>query len=139
MERYNVSSSTIKSIGYDEDDKTLEIEFNDGSIYQYFQVPQKVMFNLMNSVTYGKFFYDQIRDKYAFSLIREKTIVNNDYAYGEPCVVCGKGGKFNKSSNTCDSCVDSIMGDYYKEALDASEELWGYTDGDGIYHKYYDD
>lgn len=39
MLRDPVSSSNIASIGYDPGSETLEIEFTNGSIYQYFNVP----------------------------------------------------------------------------------------------------
>ena len=39
MIRDPVSSSNIASIGYDSDSETLEIEFTNGSIYQYFNLP----------------------------------------------------------------------------------------------------
>lgn len=33
MERENVSSSNLASVGYDEENEILEIEFNHGGIY----------------------------------------------------------------------------------------------------------
>ena len=42
MERQSVSSSNLRSIGYDHSSSTLEVEFNNGSIYQYFDVPENV-------------------------------------------------------------------------------------------------
>ena len=36
MERIRVKSGTIRSIGYDESTKILEIEFQQGGIYRYF-------------------------------------------------------------------------------------------------------
>ncbi|MBT9614418.1 MAG: KTSC domain-containing protein, partial [Burkholderiales bacterium] len=38
MERKKVSSSKIRSIGYDERAQTLEVEFNNGSVMQYSRV-----------------------------------------------------------------------------------------------------
>lgn len=42
MERQYVSSSNIASIGYDASDMILEVEFLNGAIYQYYDVPQSV-------------------------------------------------------------------------------------------------
>lgn len=42
MNRTSVTSSNIASIGYDPSSLTLEVEFTDGSIYQYFDVPEAV-------------------------------------------------------------------------------------------------
>jgi hypothetical protein len=38
----NVESSHLKELKYDDDTKILEIEFNNGSKYQYFDVPKKI-------------------------------------------------------------------------------------------------
>ena len=38
MKREHVESSNIESIGYDVKTQTLEIEFLNGAIYQYFDV-----------------------------------------------------------------------------------------------------
>jgi hypothetical protein len=42
MNRQNVNSSNLASVGYDETSNTLEVEFNNGGIYQYFNVPESV-------------------------------------------------------------------------------------------------
>ena len=39
MDRQSVRSSNISSIGYDENNRILEIEFRHGGIYQYLNVP----------------------------------------------------------------------------------------------------
>ena len=40
MDRYSVASSNISAVGYDEQSETLEVEFLNGSIYQYYNVPE---------------------------------------------------------------------------------------------------
>ena len=42
MERERVTSSNIFSVGFDENSETLEIEFHDGSIYEYYGVPKSL-------------------------------------------------------------------------------------------------
>jgi len=42
MNRQPVTSSTVESVGFDDDSSTLEIAFHDGSVYQYFDVPRAV-------------------------------------------------------------------------------------------------
>ena len=42
MERKNVSSSNLKSVGYDSTTQTLEIEFLNGGLYQYSSVSESV-------------------------------------------------------------------------------------------------
>ena len=56
MNRTPVSSSNLSSVGYDEDTQVLEVEFNNGGIYQYFGVPAAVYEGLMNAVSHGQYF-----------------------------------------------------------------------------------
>ena len=55
MERQNVTSSDIASIGYDHDNMVLEIEFLSGTVYQYYDVPQSIYDGLMAADSHGKF------------------------------------------------------------------------------------
>lgn len=70
MERTRVSSSNIRSIGYDVQDETLEVEFGNGGIYQYFGVPQKIYERFMDALSKGRFFSTRIRDKFSTKKIR---------------------------------------------------------------------
>jgi hypothetical protein len=64
MHRIKVVSSDIASIGYDADILLLEIEFLSGGLYQYHGVPVVVYNAFMKAASYGKFFYQNIRDVY---------------------------------------------------------------------------
>ncbi|SEN89859.1 KTSC domain-containing protein [Flavobacterium sp. CF108] len=64
MEREFVKSSNISSIGYDDKNQILEIEFNHGGIYQYFDVPEYIYDQLMSANSKGSYFSSQIRDSY---------------------------------------------------------------------------
>ncbi|MCC4766197.1 KTSC domain-containing protein [Methanosarcina sp. DH1] len=64
MERTEVSSSNIESIGYDESKKVLEIEFKKGNIYQYQGVPDNIFQNLLHASSHGKYFNAHIKDRY---------------------------------------------------------------------------
>ncbi len=55
MERQYVSSSNIASIGYDASDMILEVEFLNGAIYQYYDVPQSVYDGLMFASSHGSY------------------------------------------------------------------------------------
>ena len=61
MERQSVSSSNIASIGYAESSNILEVEFNHGGTYQYFDVPQHEYQALMNADSKGKYFDANIK------------------------------------------------------------------------------
>lgn len=64
MQRINVSSSNIKSIGYDVLNHALEIEFTTGDIYQYLDVPEYIYEAMMNASSHGKYFYQNIKENY---------------------------------------------------------------------------
>lgn len=64
MQRQDVSSSRIKSIGYDVKQKTLEIEFFGLGIYQYVGVPTKTYETFLTVKSKGRFFDGVIKDKF---------------------------------------------------------------------------
>jgi hypothetical protein len=69
MNRQPVTSSNIASIGYDVDSQTLEIEFLNGGVYQYFDVPQHVHQELMNASSHGQYLAQNIKGAYRFSKV----------------------------------------------------------------------
>jgi len=69
MIRQPVSSSNLESVGYDPDSAMLEIEFHDGSIYQYSGVPQDVHTALMAAASLGSFLHKHIKGKYPYKKV----------------------------------------------------------------------
>jgi len=69
MERKTVSSSNIASIGYDENSSTLEVEFLNNSIYQYFDVPQHIYEALMQADSHGKYLAYNIKGVFRYSKV----------------------------------------------------------------------
>jgi len=61
MDRIPVQSSNVASVGYDEDNATLEVGFNDGSIYQYFGVPLHVYEGLMFASSKGTYLNQYVK------------------------------------------------------------------------------
>lgn len=70
MERTSVSSSNLRSVGYNQDDQILEIEFNSGGVYRYFSVPANIHADLMNASSHGKYFHRNIKDVYQYEQVR---------------------------------------------------------------------
>ena len=64
MDRQDVESRMIRSIGYDEGCGTLEIEFNSGYIYRYFLVDPAVYEELMEASSKGRYYVQNIRRVY---------------------------------------------------------------------------
>jgi len=67
MDRNNVASSNVKSIGYDPQTTTLEVEFVDGAIYQYYGVPQNMYEQMMTAPSKGQFLNTYIKNHYPYS------------------------------------------------------------------------
>ena len=65
MDRQSVSSSNLASVGYDPGSETLEVEFNNGRVYQYYNVPQFMYERLMEAGSIGTFLNSQIKGAYA--------------------------------------------------------------------------
>jgi KTSC domain len=69
MDRDYVVSTNVRSIGYDAASATLEVEFQNSFIYQYYNVPAQVYEALMASPSKGQFLNSQIKNMYAFSRV----------------------------------------------------------------------
>ena len=66
MQRNQVDSSAISSVGYDEKSSVLEVEFASGAVYDYFKVPEKVYRALLKAPSKGSFVSRRVRDRYPF-------------------------------------------------------------------------
>jgi len=69
MNRENVQSSMITSLGYDANTSTLEVEFKSGAVWQYYDVPESIYYDMMNSGSLGKFFHANIKGSYGESQV----------------------------------------------------------------------
>lgn len=69
MDRKVVSSSSIVSVGYDPPSETLEVEFQNGSVYQYYNVGQSAYDQLMAAPSKGKFLAFQIKNLFPYSRV----------------------------------------------------------------------
>jgi hypothetical protein len=59
-----VKSSMIKSVGYDEAKQQLDVQFNNGQIYHYYEVPAAKHQELMAAESIGSHFSKNIRGAY---------------------------------------------------------------------------
>ena len=64
MRRKPVESSAIRSVGYERDTATLEVEFHTDKVYRYFAVPRAVYDGLMSADSVGAYFNQRVRDRY---------------------------------------------------------------------------
>lgn len=66
MDRVPVQSSNISEVGYDPASMTLEVAFTNGTIYQYFDVPETLYQELLHAESVGKFLNTQIKNSYRY-------------------------------------------------------------------------
>ncbi|WP_204103910.1 MULTISPECIES: lysine--tRNA ligase [Spirulina sp. CCY15215] len=64
------TSAVIQSFDYDSEKKILKVEFVNGSIYKYNDVPEEIYTEMKATPSLGQFFNSRVRDKYGFD--REK-------------------------------------------------------------------
>lgn len=70
MERKSIISSNLSSIGYDLSSSILEVEFKNGSIYQYFDVPESVYKKLMSAPSIGSYLNKHVKNGYRFKQVK---------------------------------------------------------------------
>jgi hypothetical protein len=69
VDRQPVESEMLASVGYEADSLTLELEYTNGRVYQYFDVPPQLHDELVRSPSVGAFVNAQIRGVYRYARI----------------------------------------------------------------------
>ncbi|WP_375580681.1 KTSC domain-containing protein [Marivirga tractuosa] len=66
IKRIPVDSSNIASVGYDAENKILEIEFHYGAIYQFNDVPKEVFEGLISASSVGSYYMNEVKSKFEY-------------------------------------------------------------------------
>jgi hypothetical protein len=61
MERHLVKSSNVESVGYDSEEKMLEVKFKSGGVYQYKGVQPEMYTDLLAAESVGRFVSQVVR------------------------------------------------------------------------------
>lgn len=64
-----VSSTDLASVGYDPTSRTLRIEFINGGVYEYHDVPEAEYQRLMSASSKGSYHHQNIKGHYGYSKI----------------------------------------------------------------------
>ena len=70
--RQSVQSSAISKVGYSKRRHILEIEFVNGAVYRYFDIPLSVHRDLMSAESKARFYDSNIRKHYRSVLVRQR-------------------------------------------------------------------
>jgi hypothetical protein len=65
VRRVRLGSSAITAVKYDEENRTLDIEFREGHSYRYMHVPEFVYCELLNAESAGAF-WNAIKDQFEY-------------------------------------------------------------------------
>ena len=64
MQRERVDSSSLASVGYDGRSHTLEVQFRNGGVYQYLEVPEEEVRELLTADSLGRYLNENIKESY---------------------------------------------------------------------------
>jgi lysyl-tRNA synthetase class 2 len=64
VKRDRVNSSSVASVGYDEAQHVLDIEFHNGNVYRYLDVPAAVHRLLLHAQSIGEFVNTIVKPKF---------------------------------------------------------------------------
>ena len=69
MQRVEVASESLASVGYDPRSRTLEVEFRSGAVYHYHEVPYAVARGLARAGSIGGYFMRNVRGAYGYARV----------------------------------------------------------------------
>ncbi|SFP02596.1 KTSC domain-containing protein [Amycolatopsis arida] len=69
MRRRPVESSSLRAVGYDPDERVLEVEFHNDRVYRYFGVARAIHRRLLAAGSKGRFFNRFVRDRYEYEWV----------------------------------------------------------------------
>lgn len=73
-----VKSSNVEQIGYDDLTQTLQVNFKNGSKYQYYEIPADLYKAFRGAPSIGNFIAKHIKGKYLTVKIEEIKIENSE-------------------------------------------------------------
>ena len=69
MQRAAVQSSSIATVGYDEEQQVLEVVFHDGRVYHYLEVPPERVLSLLRAESKGRFLNSDIKPYFRYRAV----------------------------------------------------------------------
>lgn len=65
-----VHSSGVRAIGYEEERRVLYVQFIDGDLYEYDEVPASEVIDLFQAKSIGRFVNKRIKPRYEYRKIK---------------------------------------------------------------------
>ena len=70
MVNHMVISSEIEWIGYEHKDRMLQVEFIEGPVYRYQEVPHNIFEEFLQASSHGRYFESNVKNKFEHRRIR---------------------------------------------------------------------
>jgi hypothetical protein len=67
MKWHDLSSSSLARVAYDPNSMVMSVEFNTGSVYEYFDVPQTLFEQLVAAGSAGQFLVQNVKGTYRYA------------------------------------------------------------------------
>jgi lysyl-tRNA synthetase class 2 len=74
MKTTTVDSKSLRKVGYNAERRILQVQFQNRSIYQYFEVPAAVYQELLQAPSKGAYFNRSIRPRFDFALVKAASL-----------------------------------------------------------------
>jgi hypothetical protein len=60
-------SSNVARFGYDEETRVLKVEFKNGAVYDYYDLPEQVFNGMKSAPSVGQYLAQQIKGSYRYA------------------------------------------------------------------------
>jgi lysyl-tRNA synthetase class 2 len=74
IKRVPVESRALATIGYSKRIRALEIEFRNGAIYRYLDVPPAIYRALIRAPSRARFYHENVRGKYRYLHVKPRAM-----------------------------------------------------------------
>ena len=81
-----VESGLFSSAAYRASVRQLYLRFQDGKIYRFFDCPETVYNEFVAARSKGRYFSQQIRNRFRYAMVRRGSSVNRHWASPQPCL-----------------------------------------------------
>jgi len=74
MQRQSIAAQRLRAVGYEPRSRTLEVEFQNGRVFCYADVPEAVYAGLLRASAPDSYFAERIKSEYTYWQPRERAL-----------------------------------------------------------------
>ena len=64
-----LNSTSLAEVGYEQEENTLHVQFQNGSTYDYFDVPADVYEGILKADSAGRFFNENVSGEFSYQRV----------------------------------------------------------------------